>query len=796
MSTDKCYHCGNPISNKIVKKEDLLFCCHGCLTVYEIIKQHDLSAFYTHFPEKGVAPKKEKQQFRFLANKSLWEKWVKFREGTTVSVSLFIPNIHCSACIWILEHLQQIEPAVVSSHVQFSKRMVHIVFDEGKKSMMDIAILLDQMGYTPDFSVGAEQLKTAHSRKRSLWLKIGVAGFAFGNTMFLALPTYFEKQEPWLDGLRPWFDLLMFLLSIPVVFYAAQEYFINSFKSISKRIWSLDIPIAIGISVLFLKSTHAAFIAHELPYFDSLTGLVFFLLLGKYMQRSVYAATDFEHKYHSFFPIGVTVITCEKKECIRPVAALQKDDVMLLRPEEIIPTDGIIQQGEAHIDYSFVTGESETVSKKVGAAVYAGGRIKNQVAYIKVQKIMDESFLLQLWKKDGTTASTETIHAAFANRISKYFTPIVLSISMLAGIVWLYLDASRAVEVVVAVLIVACPCAIALSGPFIYGNMVRHFGRMGLLLKNNASIEKIAHTTHWVFDKTGTLTNTEKTKIQYTGSSPLSNDEKKVIRSMAYQSAHPMSKALFRHLEDVPLMQSLAAKHLVGLGISAQHGKDAFRIGAASFTKAKTADDSGSAIHISINDKYRGSYQIKQQFRSNLENLFKNTAVEHLSIVSGDGTQDKKAIQKFAGKNVIYRFRQNPFDKIKYIESLQAKGAKVLMMGDGLNDAGALIRSDAGIAVRNDTYMFTPKCDAILEGKRVTALGVLHRGMQKSIRLVYISFGFSLAYNTIGIGIAVTGGLSPIIAAILMPLSSVSVIAFASLSTSILYKQLKKKLNY
>ena len=177
--------------------------------------------------------------------------------------------------------------------------------------------------------------------------------------------------------------------------------------------------------------------------------------------------------------------------------------------------------------------------------MYAGGRIKNQVAYIKVQKIMDESFLLQLWKKDGTTASTETIHAAFANRISKYFTPIVLSISMLAGIVWLYLDASRAVEVVVAVLIVACPCAIALSGPFIYGNMVRHFGRMGLLLKNNASIEKIAHTTHWVFDKTGTLTNKEKTKIQYTGSSPLSNDEKKVIRSMAYQSAHPMSKALF-----------------------------------------------------------------------------------------------------------------------------------------------------------------------------------------------------------------------------------------------------------
>ena len=795
MSTEKCYHCGNPISTKIVKKDGLLFCCHGCLTVYGIIAQHDLSAFYTHFPEKGVAPKKKKQQFRFLANKSLWEKWVKFREGTTVSVSLFIPNIHCSACIWILEHLQQIEPAVISSHVQFSKRVVHIVFDEDKTSMMDIAILLDQMGYTPDFSVGANQLKTAHNRKRSLWLKIGIAGFAFGNTMFLALPTYFEKQEPWLDGLRPWFDILMFLLSIPVVFYAAQEYFINSFKSISKKIWSLDIPIAIGISVLFLKSTHAVFVAHELPYFDSLTGLVFFLLLGKYMQRGVYAATDFEHKYHSFFPIGVTVLTSEKKECIRPVAVLQKGDIMLLRPEEIIPTDGIIQQGEAHIDYSFVTGESEIVLKKRGDTVYAGGRIKNQIAYITVEKVMDESFLLQLWKKDRTISSSETIHAAFANRISKYFTPIVLSISILAGIVWLFLDASRAVEIFVAVLIVACPCAIALSGPFIYGNMVRHFGRMGLLLKNNASIEKIADTTHWVFDKTGTLTNTEKTKIKYIGNSPLSRGEKQIIRTMAYQSAHPLSKALVQHLEDIPLIKSLAAKHYVGLGISTRYKNDVFKIGAASFTNANTNDDSGSAIHISKNDNYIGSYHIKQQFRANLKNLFKEAAAKQLSVVSGDGTQDKKTIQKFAGNNVIYRFHQNPFDKIKYIERLQAKGAKVLMMGDGLNDAGALIKSDAGIAVRNDTYMFTPKCDAILEGKRVTALAVFYKAMHKSIRLVYISFGFSLAYNTLGIGIAVVGGLSPIVAAILMPLSSVSVIAFASLSTSLLYKQLKKKLN-
>ena len=793
MPTKNCHHCGSPTTKIVVKKDALRFCCHGCLTVYEIMQQHDLSDFYKHFPNKGLAPKKNPQQYAFLADTSLWEEWVRFREDSKVSVSLFIPSIHCSACIWVLEHLQHIEPAIVSAHVQFSKRTLHLVFDESQKSMLDIAQLLDQLGYAPDFSQGAQRQKKDQQRKRNLWLKIGVAGFAFGNTMFLALPTYFEKEEPWLDGLRPWFDLLMFLLSIPVVFYAARDYFITSYKSILKRVWSLDIPIALGISVLFLKSTHAAFIAHQLPYFDSLTGLVFFLLLGQYMQRSVYAATDFEHEYQSFFPIGVMQLQADKQETIIPVAKLKKGDIILLRPEEIIPADGIVDQKEVRIDYSFVTGESAVVVKKKGEQVFAGGRIKDQVAQIVVQKIMDKSFLLQLWKQDKDAHTHKTPHAAFSDRISKYFTPAVLSIGAVSGIAWLFIDASRAVEVVVAVLIVACPCAIALSGPFIYGNMLRYFGSLGLFLKDNASIEKIATSTHWVFDKTGTLTDAHKATIRFVGGVPLSQNEKEIIRSMAHQSSHPMSKALFQHLDGVRWHQSLPAKHLTGKGIVATHNGIPYKIGSASFTSCDHKQDIATAVHISIDGIYRGSYQFRQSFRPRLKDLFDKIPVSDVSIVSGDGTQDQEALLRFAGAQTTFRFRQNPFDKVAHIKSLQAKDKKVLMVGDGLNDAGALMQSDVGIAVRNDSYMFTPKCDAIMEANRVISLPVLHWGMQQSIRLVYVSFGFSLVYNTLGIGIAVAGWLNPIIAAVLMPLSSLSVIGFAMLSTSLLHKQIRKK---
>lgn len=793
MGLKHCYHCGKKATATESTEEKLFFCCAGCEMVYRIIHKNDLGTFYTYYPQKGLTPKKE-INYAFLANEALWKDCIQFQDGTKIRVKLSIPSMHCSACIWILEHLSHIEPAILHSHVTFSKRSVSLIFDTSKTSIKEIATLLDKLGYPPDFSVGKHNETQQHKRNRSLWLKMGIAGFAFGNSMFLALPTYFEKSEPWLDELRPWFDVFMFALSIPVVFYAARDYFIHSYKSISNKVWSLDIPIALGISVLFIKSTHAAFIAHELPYFDSLTGLVFFLLLGQYMQRSVYALADFERGYHSFFPVGVSVLKQDQTEHIVAVEDIKKKDCMLLRSEEIIPVDGIAVSDNVHIDYSFVTGESAVVVKKKGDLVFAGGKIQKQIAIIQASKPMDKSFLIQLWQEGVSQKKQQAEKATFANRISRYFTPAILSISALSGIAWLFIDATRAVEVVVAVLIVACPCALALSSPFILGNMVRYFGKLELLLKNNAAIEKIAATNHWVFDKTGTLSDATKTAIFFNGNSPLSMDEKEVIKSMVYQSTHPMSKALFRYLKNVSWNKSIAVKEEIGKGISAHIGNSNYRIGSAAFVGMTESQISASGVCIAINGAYRGCFHIQQAFRPQLGVLFQNITVQQLSILSGDSEKDKKILQPIVPKNTNMYFNQSPFDKVDYISSRQDLGEKVLMVGDGLNDAGALIQSNAGIAVNDGTHMFTPKCDAIIAANRVVSLPIFWWGMQKSIRLVYVSFGFSLLYNCLGIGIAVMGWLNPIIAAILMPLSSMSVVGFASLSTAWLNKKITKKL--
>ena len=793
MGLKQCYHCGKKTTVAKSTEKKLFFCCTGCETVYRIIHANDLSTFYTYYPQKGLTPKKEKN-YGFLENETLWKDCIQFQDGTKIRAKLSIPSMHCSACIWILEHLSHIEPAILYSHVTFSKRSVSLIFDKSKTSMKDIATLLDKLGYPPDFSVGKQNETKQHKRNRSLWLKIGIAGFAFGNSMFLALPTYFEKSEPWLNELRPWFDVIMFALSIPVVFYAAQDYFIHSYKSISNKVWSLDIPIALGISVLFIKSTHAAFIAHELPYFDSLTGLVFFLLLGQYMQQSVYALADFERGYHSFFPVGVSILNQDQTEQIVAVKDIKKNDCMLLRSEEIIPVDGIALSEDVHIDYSFVTGESAVVIKKKGEAVFAGGKIQKQISLIQASKPMDNSFLLQLWQEEVSKEHQQFEKASFGDRISRYFTPAILSISVLSGIGWLFIDAARAVEVVVAVLIVACPCALALSSPFILGNMVRYFGKLELLLKNNAAIEKIVATNHWVFDKTGTLSDATKTAVFFSENTPLSMDEKEVIKSMVYQSTHPMSKAVFRHLKNVPWNKSIAVKQEIGKGISAQIGKREYRIGSATFIGITDSQISASGVYVAINDVFRGCFHVRQAFRPQLGVLFQNTPVQQLSILSGDSEKDKKILRPLVPKKTKMYFNQSPFDKVDYISLRQDLGEKILMVGDGLNDAGALIQSNAGIAVNDGTHMFTPKCDAIIAANRVVSLPVFWWGMKKSIRLVYVSFGFSLLYNCAGIGIAVVGWLNPIIAAILMPLSSMSVVGFASLSTAWLNNKITKKL--
>ncbi|NNJ80809.1 MAG: heavy metal translocating P-type ATPase, partial [Flavobacteriaceae bacterium] len=270
---EHCAHCGDPCKEELIYLEELPFCCNGCKTVYELLHENDLSYYYELEQTPGVSPREFEHKFDYLENETIADKLLEFKDGHTSVVSFLIPSIHCSSCIWVLENLNKLQPAVQSSQVNFPEKTIRITFNSDRVHLKQLVKLLSRIGYEPYISL-EDSDKKKRIINRSLIYKLAVAGFAFGNVMFLSFPEYFEVDGYWLERFAPVFRWLMFAYSIPVVFYAAQDYFISAFKGLRSKILNIDVPIALGILVLFVRSTIDIMLNWGTGFFDSLTGLV------------------------------------------------------------------------------------------------------------------------------------------------------------------------------------------------------------------------------------------------------------------------------------------------------------------------------------------------------------------------------------------------------------------------------------------------------------------------------------------------------------------------------------------
>ncbi|WP_282068177.1 heavy metal translocating P-type ATPase [Olleya namhaensis] len=790
MELKVCYHCGDNCTDTTILLEDKPFCCQGCKTVYEILSESDLTCYYDLQSSPGAIPKEIEGKYDFLSQDKIIEKLVEFDDGKTQIVTLYIPHIHCSSCIWILENLNKLNPAVTLSQVNFGKKTVRVSYNTASFSLKQLVLLLSSVGYEPYISL--DDYKTGQENvNRSLIYKLGVAGFAFGNVMFLSFPEYFEVNEFWLEQYKHVFRWIMFAFSLPVVFYAAQDYFISAYKAIRTRILNIDIPIALGIIVLFARST--AEIAFDLGsgFFDSLTGLVFFLLLGKFFQQKTYSFLSFERDYKSYFPIAVTKIFNGEEVPVQ-VYDIEKGDRLLIRNQELIPVDGILINGNAKIDYSFVTGESETVTKQSGDKLFAGGKQTSGVIEMEAIKSVEQSYLTQLWSNDVFSKNKDDGFTTLTNAISKRFTVAVLSIAFIATVFWLFKDSSKALNVFTAVLIIACPCAIALSAPFTFGNLLRILGKKKFYIKNASILEQLAHIDTIIFDKTGTITSNKKSDAQYEGL-PLSASEEVLLKNTLRGSNHPLSRGLYDILEENNIVTLDTFEEHLGQGIEASHASDNIKIGSAKFVGFQNENAVlNTAVHISANNSYKGKYTFYNSYRKGLSKLFNKLKKNFdLVILSGDNEGELENLKKLLPAKTKMLFNQKPDDKLEYIKYHQTEGAKVLMVGDGLNDAGALAQSNVGIAISENVNVFSPACDAILDATKFNQLYQYIKASKSAIKIIKWSFVLSFFYNVIGLYFAVTGQLAPVIAAVLMPLSSISIVVFTTIATNLVGRKLK-----
>lgn len=785
-----CYHCGDDcVENQEIHFDDKSFCCNGCKTVYEIFSLNDLTCYYDLQQSPGAIPSEIQGKYDYLDDESIIEKLVSFNDDKIQIINLYIPHIHCSSCIWVLENLQKLQKGVVSAQVNFPKKSVRITYKNEEVSLKEVVLLLSSIGYEPyisleDYESGAKNVD------RSLIYKLGLAGFAFGNVMLLSFPEYFEVNEFWLEQYKHTFRWLMFAFSVPVVVYAAQDYLISAYKGIRSKILNIDVPIALGILVLFIRSAVEVIFDLGSGFFDSLTGLVFFLLLGKFFQQKTYNYLSFERDYKSYFPIAVTKITNEGKEETTQIYKVEKGDRLLIRNQELIPVDGILINGNARIDYSFVTGEANPVRKTSGDKLFAGGKQLSGAIEIEAINTVEQSYLTQLWsnavfEKDKTSSFT-----TITNRISKHFTLVVLAIALVSSLYWFIVDASKVLNVFTAVLIIACPCAIALAAPFTLGNMLRIFGRKKFYLKNATVIEQLAKINAFVFDKTGTITTNKDSIVNYEGT-VLNPQEKIALKSTLRASNHPLSRTIYETLQDVPSVKNNKTKEVVGKGLEATIEDVFVKVGSASFVKNEEEPFSlDTSVHVSMQNDYKGKFTLKNAYRKNVDQVFKAFSKYDLSVVSGDNEGEKVHLTKRLPSHTTLLFNQKPEDKLTYVSKLQEEGKSVAMIGDGLNDAGALMQSEVGIAVSEDINVFSPACDAILDANQFGKLPRFIKATEQALQVIRYCFIISLIYNSIGLYFAVTGQLSPVVAAILMPLSSISIVVFTTIATNILGKKL------
>lgn len=785
-----CFHCGDDCGSNAITFQDKQFCCNGCKTVYELFSENDLTCYYDLQASPGAIPAEIQGKYDFLSQDNIIEKLTEFDDGDIQMATFYIPHIHCSSCIWILENLNKLNKNISASQVNFGKKTVRVTYNSKLYSLKETVLLLSAIGYEPYISL--DDYKTGRQNvNRSLIYKLGIAGFAFGNVMFLSFPEYFEVGEYWLEQYKHMFRWLMFVFSLPVVFYASNDYFISAYKGLRSKLLNIDVPIALGISVLFIRSTIEISFDLGSGFFDSLTGLVFFLLLGKFFQQKTYNFLSFERDYKSYFPIAVTKISSKGSEMPIQVYEIKKGDRLLIRNEELIPVDGILINGKARIDYSFVTGESKQVRKISGDKLFAGGKQTSGVIEMEAIKSVEQSYLTQLWSNDVFNKNKEDHFKSLTNRISKQFTIAVLSIAVIATTYWLFTDATKAMNVFTAVLIIACPCAIALSAPFTFGNLLRIFGRHKFYVKNASVIEQLAAINTIIFDKTGTITSNKNSAATYEGEC-LSVSEEALLKNTLRGSNHPLSRALYEILDEHQILTLNHYEEYLGKGLEGTYGNEHIKIGSASFVGSQDTSVLNTTVHVSANNTYKGKFTFHNSYRTGLSKLFNTLKQQYdLVILSGDNNGEEGNLKKLLPAKTKLIFNQKPEDKLEYIKYHQTEGAKVLMIGDGLNDAGALAQSDVGIAISENVNVFSPACDAILDASKFGILNDFISLSKKAINIIKWSFVLSFIYNVIGLYFAVTGQLAPVIAAILMPLSSISIVVFTTIATNFIGRKIR-----
>jgi Cu+-exporting ATPase len=752
------------------------FCCGGCASVYALLHEHGLTHFYACSPDAGVSQRasgrREADRFAVLDDPAVALRFVDADDGSYSHATFSVPSLHCASCLWLLEQLWRFDEGVGRSEADLMRRTVRVAFRPDRTSLRAVAERLAALGYEPivDGERPAGQMPQA---RRHLYVKLGLAGFAVGNMMLFSIPRY-ANGAPLEPAFQRLFDGLNVLFAIPVLVYSAADFFKGAWQSVRLRAMTLDVPVAIGLAVLFVRSLWDILTRSGEGFLDSFAGLVFFLLIGRLFQQMAFDRIAFDRTVRSFLPLSVRVASGSRMT-MRRIEELEPGDVIVVRPREVVPADSTLLDAHGRVDQSFVTGEQHPVRVQAGDTIGAGARVVGEALRLQVVRHVSHSRLAEVWDSPDAVRRPSHWLRSISARFGQGFTIGALVLAAIGFYAW-WPDVRMAAQVATAVLIIACPCALTLAAPITLGTTLGMLGQAGVYLKHGAVALDLSRVDSIAFDKTGTLTTAQATAtVELDG---LDDGDWARVRRLAAESIHPVSRALAGRTTVEGLLRDV--HDIVGEGIRGVVDDAAVAVGKASFVArvAGVPIEPVDGRTWAVVDGRVGSFATATPERPGIADAIASLGAGlETWLLSGDDEEEAWRWRTVFGHRM--RFRQAPEDKLRTVQARQSAGRHVLMIGDGLNDASAFAAADVGMAVSDDTACLVPACDAVIRGDRLAALPALLRYARRARAVIVLCLIVSVAYNAVGLALALTGRLTPLATAILMPVSSLTVVGLS-----------------
>jgi Cu2+-exporting ATPase len=798
-----CFHCGLPVTENYhatVGGAERDFCCLGCQAVCGAIYEAGLQGYYQRTPE-GVLLSPPPEPPKDIDIYDLEEVQQEFitRTGCLRDIHLLVEGIHCPACVWLIERVMLREPGVQSANVNLTAKRIHLRWDSRRNKLSSLIRALARIGYSavpydPENAEGV--IKKAN---RSMLFRLFFAGFAMMNMIWISIALYSGADK---GEFRDFFHWMGFALATPTLLYAGYPFYRGAIGGMRVGRLTMDLPIAIGLSVTYAYSTYITATANKIGevYFDTVTNLIFVILIGRYLEGMFrHQALSATRRLMELQPRVATVMQ-DGKEQITPTRGVRLGEHVLIKPGYKVPVDGIVIDGHSAVDESMLSGESVPVSKSIGAKVSAGTLNTSGALLVEVSSTLQNTTLAKIIRLVEEAQASKAPIQRMADTIVPWFVLVTLICAALTFFIWQRDSFELALMAATSVLIITCPCALGMATPMSVAVASGLGAKHGILIKNGLVLETLSKVTHFVFDKTGTLTEGRMSVAHMrTGADFAAQNILRSAAAVERYSEHAAARAIVAEAQAQQLNfrdVSVQGFHATaGLGVQADVDGISVLLGSIEWlTRSgitpnselqaqalELEEEAMSCVHCALGTAHVAVFALADKLREDAPQLVNElrAAGIGMTLLSGDRRAVAVAIaRQLGGMDVIAEVL--PQDKDSEIQRLQQRGEVVAMVGDGVNDAPALIRADVGIALGSGTDVSVESADIVLMHNELDKVRLATLLSRRTLLTIKQNIGLSFMYNLIMVPLAMMARVDPLVAAITMPISSLVVVGNAA----------------